>query len=74
MPPKGRVPFYIVCSCRDSDSYVGVVDFSNITPPMPYTQKIEIFLPPTLFVVVGVLHYVQGIKKIQRNIHERKRR
>ena len=52
MPPKGRVPFYIVCSCRDSDSYgrfnpptlASVYGaFPNITPPISYTQKIEIF-------------------------------
>ena len=48
MPPKGRAPFYIVFSCRDSDSYGGFNPptlasvygaFPNITPPISYTQK-----------------------------------
>ena len=48
MPPKGRFPFYIVFSCRDSDSYGEFnhptlasvyVAFPNITLPISYTHK-----------------------------------
>jgi len=48
MPPKGRVPFYIVFPCRDSNSYGRFNpstlasmygDFLNITPPISYTHK-----------------------------------
>ena len=68
MPPTVQSSFCIVSSVLDSD-------FLNITPPILYKHKnLKKLLPPTLFVVVGVLHSMQGIKKIQRNIHERKRR
>ena len=48
MPLAVRFPFYIVCSCCDSDPYGGFNPttlasvygaFPNITPPISYTQK-----------------------------------